>query len=327
MKYDVVTIGDAMKDIFVFPSLDEMRGIFNKREGTLTLEYGGKITITETFEDIGGTACNVAVGLKKLGLKTAIASCVGKDNKGEDIINKLKASKVDVSMVDIKNKKSSFSVVISYKGDRSILVYHSFESSDFEIPKDLETNWIYIGPTGENYQSYFSKVTALAAEKNIQIAFNPGSVQIHDGIRAIQGLLTVANILFVNREEGTLLAGLSGVANIKDIARSLHRAGPDTIVITDGQEGAYVYAEGEFFKVGPYPGHRVESTGAGDAFASAFLAAKIKGEKLLECLKWGVTNGSAVVAKYGAQQGLLSVATLKQKTTEYKWPADSLRFS
>lgn len=321
--YDVVTIGDAMKDIYVFPSLDEMK----KQEKFLVLDYGDKITITESFEDIGGTACNVAVGLKKTNLKTAIITGCGRDNKGEDILKKLKDAKVDTSMVDIKNKKSSFSVIISYKGDRSILVYHGYEPKDFVIPKNLETDWLYVGPMAEDYQSLFSNITGLASEKDVQIVLNPGSVQIHDGIHAFQGLLSVTKIIFVNREEGQQLAGLANVANIKDIARNIHKAGPEIVVITDGQEGAYVYFQGEFLKVGAYPGHRVESTGAGDAFASGFLAAFIKKEKLLDCLKWGVINGASVVGKYGAQQGLLSATTLKKRATEYKWPADSLRFS
>lgn len=312
-----------MQDIFVFPSLDEMK----KRDECLILEYGDKITVTDTFEDIGGTACNVAIGLKKLGLKTALVSAVGSDNKGEDILKKIKEAKVETEFIETKKRKSSFSVIISYKGDRSILVYHSFGPDDFNIVKSIETDWIYIGPTADDYQSFFSKVTALAAEKNIKVAFNPGSVQIHDGVRSFQGLLSVTKILFVNKQEGKELAGLSGSPSIKEIARQLKKVGPDTIVITDGGNGAYVYEDGEFLKVGAYPGHRVESTGAGDAFASAFLAAKIRGEKLLTCLKWGVTNGASVVGQYGAQQGLLSMATIKKKIEEYKWPANDLRFS
>lgn len=332
MKYDVVTIGDAMKDIFVFPALDEMRGISkkisDKKEEFLVLGYGDKITINHSYESIGGTACNVAVGLKKIGLKTSIISACGKDDFGAEILHTLKNSHVDISNVLVKNnRKSSFSIIISYKGDRSILVYHSFEPKDFEIQKNLETSWLYLGPVGEDYQSLFAKITGFASEKNVKIAWNPGAVQIHDSINSIKGLLNVTSVLFLNRQEAQLLAGVTTTTNIKDIAKILHHAGPETVVITDGPNGAYVFDDGEFIKVGTYPGVKVEATGAGDAFASAFLAAKIKGEELLTCLKWGVTNSASVVGKYGAQQGLLSLSTIKTKVKEYKWPAKDLRFS
>lgn len=336
MHYDIVTIGDAMKDFFVFPAIDEMKKPVSgadlhyrqTEEKFLVLGYGDKITLSDSYDDIGGTACNVAAGTSKLGLKTAMISAYGKDEIGKEIVQMVSKTKIDTSYFKIKNKsKSSFAIIISFKGERSILAYHGFSPQDFDIPKDLETDWLYVGSTGEGYESLFSKITGLAAEKNIKIAFNPGSVQIHDGVNALLGLLRVVDVLFLNKEEARALSGVTGLTPVKEMAKILHLTGPKTVVITDGNEGAYVLENGEFNKVGVYPGHRAEATGAGDAFASAFLSAKIRGENLLTCLKWGVTNSASVVEKYGAQQGLLSLATIKERVEKYKWPAEGLRFS
>lgn len=335
--YDIVTIGDAMKDIFVFPAAEEMEKPVtgaalhhsDKNERFLLFGYGEKITISDIHYDIGGSACNVAAGLAKLSLKTGIISKVGQDSEGKEIIERLKKAKVDINLIETDSeKKTSFSVIISYKGERSILVFHSFTPTDFEIPKKLETKWLYTGPLGENYKSLYGQITALAAEKNVNIAVNPGAVQIHDGVLAMAGLLRVAKILFINKEEGQKLAEISGTANVKDIVRTLKKTGVETIVITDGQNGAYAArGEDEFFKVGVYPGERIEATGAGDSFASAFLAAQIQGLDLYNSLKWGVVNSASVVGKVGAQDGLLSAAAIKKRIREYKWPASSLRFS
>jgi len=323
--YDITTIGDAMKDIFVFPSIEEME---KPSEGFLKFGYGEKITISDIHYDVGGAACNVAAGVAKLSLKTSIITTVGKDNEGQEIIIKLKKANVHTSDIKIsREKKTSFSVIISYKGERSILVFHSFTPEDFVIPADLQTKWLYIGPLGEGYHSLYSKLTSLAAEKNIKIALNPGAVQIHDGLMSFGGLLGVTNVLFVNKEEGQDLAGISGVANPKEIIQKLLRAGPEIVVLTDGEEGAFSATQEEFFKVGAYPAHRVEATGAGDAFASGMMTGIIKGEKLFDCLKWGVINSASAIEKYGAQEGLLSLSTIKRRAKEYKWPADTLRFS
>lgn len=336
MPYDIVTIGDSMKDTFLFPALDEMRppvegsvlGYKEKNEKFLVFGYGDKITITETYDSIGGSACNVAVATSKLGLKTAIISVIGKDEYGDEVEQNYKKYKVATTYLKTYiSRKTSFSVIISYKGERSILVHHSFEPKDFVIPKDLQTKWFYVGPLGEDYKSTYAKITGMAAEKNINIALNPGSIQIHDGLSAFGALLRVAKVLFVNKEEAALLLGMSGLTNIKELALRLRKEGPGKVVITDGQNGAYVCYEGEFLKVGIYPGARAESTGAGDSFASAFLAGMIHNEDMLTCLKWGVTNSASVVGKYGAQQGLLSITTLKNKIKDYRWPASDLRFS
>lgn len=335
MNYDVVTIGDIMHDTFIFPSLEEMQPPVDglcinpkyKNEKFLIFGEGEKITISDIYIDLGGSACNVATGLTKMGLKAGIISAIGNDNVASEMKTILKKNKVDTSLVSEKNKKSSFSIALSYKGERTIFAYHSFGPNDFTIPKNLNSDWLYIGPLGEDYKSFYSKITALASEKNIKIALNPGSVQIHDGLRSFGALLRVIKIIFLNREEAQELTGSTGTTPVKEMALSIRKEGPEIVIITDGTEGAYVSYENRFLKIGSYPGTRVESTGAGDAFATGFLAAYLKNEEMLTCLKWGVTNSASVIQKYGAQQGLLTCSVTKKRVDEFRWPAESLRFS
>jgi ribokinase len=329
VKTQVVTIGDAMKDIFIFPDTTEMEKPISKHhEKFLTLGYGEKITVADSYQDVGGTACNVAVGLAKMGIKTSLISAVGKDLEGKEIMERLEKFNVHTDLLkENPKKKTSFSIIISYRGERSILVFHSFVPADFNIPDNLDADWIYVGPLGENYRALFAKLIPLASEKNIKIAINPGAVQIHDGLLAFGGLLPVTKILFLNKEEAQILAGLTGVATVKEIVYVLKKTGAQTIVITCGKEGAYAAQGKEFFKIGIYPSHLLEATGAGDAFASSFLAGIINKEDLFTCLKWGVTNSASVIESYGAQQGLLNIATIKRRVKEYRWPASTLRFS
>jgi ribokinase len=336
MHYDVTTIGDTMKDTFIFPSLEEMRkpvdgsvfDIKEKNEKFLIFGLGEKITVTETHEDIGGTACNVSVGLSRLKNKTAIISAIGNDQNGEEIKDKLKKEKVDISFLkSYTSRKTSFSTLISYKGERTILVCQTFEPDNFIIPTNLDTQWLYVGPLGNEYRKLYAKITGLAVEKNIKIAINPGAVQIHDGLSAFGALLSVAKIIFLNREEAQALVGIHGIISVKEIAQHIKKTGVEIVVITDGQNGAFISFGDDFLHVGTYPGTRVESTGAGDSFASAFLSAYIKGREMLTCLKWGAINSASVVGKYGAQAGLLSERQLEARLKEYKWPEKDLRFS
>ncbi len=336
MSIDVTTIGDAMRDIFIFPSLEEMeKPVTDEKikssqsfDKYLVFGLGDKITVSDVEFSIGGTAANVAAGIAKIGLKSRIISAVGGDNTGTEVVNCLKKAKVDTSTIKVyKNKKSSFSIIVSYKGERTIFVYHAYSPENFSIPPNLQTSWFYLGPMAKGYERIFNQIVNLVVKNNIKVAINPGSVQIGKGLRSFGGLLKLIDIIFLNREEAQELSGLPGTPKIKDTAKIIQLAGPKMVVITDGKEGAYVYTEEDFFKIGVYPGTRVEATGAGDSFASGFLGSIIKGQSIRESLKWGVINSASVIEQVGAQEGLLGLQVIKKKAKKYRWPADTMRFS
>jgi sugar/nucleoside kinase (ribokinase family) len=113
--------------------------------------------------------------------------------------------------------------------------------------------------------------------------------------------------LILNREEAALVGG-GDVKNVHDLFDKLHALGPKIILISDGPKGAYASGpEGRLFMpIYPDPAPPVERTGAGDAFASTFVAAIIKGLPLEEALRWGPVNSMNVVQHVGAQDGLLT---------------------
>ncbi|MBM2820761.1 MAG: putative Ribokinase [Candidatus Berkelbacteria bacterium] len=341
--FDCITIGDAMRDIFIFPSSDEMEKPVTESqiqtkehlpagkagfEKYLIFGLGDKITVSDVEYSIGGTAANVAVALSKLGYKVGIVSACGDDNNGIEIKDSLSKAKVDTKNVKIyQSKKSSFSVIVSYKGERTIFVYHAFEPANFHLPNNLNTDWVYIGPMAQGFERTYNQIVAEVVKNNLKVAVNPGAVQIQAGLNSFGGLLKLINVIFLNRQEALSLSGLKGVPSIKDLVKVIHLEGPKIVVITDGKEGAYAYDGTDFYRVGAYPGHRLEATGAGDSFAAAFLSGLISEEPLQMCLKWGVINSASVIEQIGAQSNLLGKNTIKRRAKEYRWPAATLRFS
>ncbi len=334
---NIITIGDAMRDIFIFPALDDMEKLANKSqvqpirehfEKYMVFGLGDKVTISDAQYSIGGSAANVATGLKKLGFHTSIITAIGEDPAGVDVKSVLSKAGISTSNIKIyKNKKTGFSVIVSYKGERTIFVYHAFEPTSFVLPGDLNADWFYLGPMAQGFEKLYNQVTAEVIKRNIKVAINPGSRQISAGLNSFGGLLKLIEIIFLNKEEAQAITGLKGVPQVKDLAKTIHAQGAKIVVITDGQKGAYAYNGEDFNRVGIYPATRIDATGAGDSFASAFLAGIIEEESLIECLKWGVTNSASVVEKVGTQDGLLSKGTIKKRVKEYRWPAESLRFS
>jgi len=94
----------------------------------------------------------------------------------------------------------------------------------------------------------------------------------------------------------------------------LRALGPKNVVMTDGVRGAYLDDGANVWFMPVYSTTAsVESTGAGDAFASAMISALILDKDIKEALTWGPINSMSVVSYVGPQKGLLS----REKLEEY----------
>lgn len=331
--YDVITIGDATRDIFITPIPEEIDLIRPKSpqdhvERFICFEYGEKVTVENAEFNIGGSACNVAVGLHRLGLKSALVGALGDDENATDILDRLSLEGVATKYLkNFKKIKSSFSVILSFKGERTIFVYHGLDDyGKLIIPKNLKASFIYLGPLGRGYEKIYSQAVSLSAEKNFKIALNPGSLQIRAGKDKLTPILRVTKILFVNKEEAEKLVDGSTPLTTrsysypaeKSLLKNLKNLGPEIVAITDGPKGAYVFDGNQMLKAPAFPHHRVELTGAGDGFSSAFLAAHILGEDLRACLKWGLINGALAVEKVGAQNNLATKSKILNLISKVK---------
>ncbi|MDO8515283.1 MAG: carbohydrate kinase family protein, partial [bacterium] len=272
-NFDIVCLGDATLDLFFFINDASVHG------GELDLKYGSKIPVDKFAKSLGGNAANVSVGLSRLGLKTALITAFGNDDTGAYIKRKLMEENVDISFsITPETRQSNTSSIIVFKNERTILTYHDcLNPSDIEVP---QSKWFYL-------TNVFFDVNLLP--KDAKIAFNPGVREIKKGKGFLNNIFSRTEILFVNKEECEAI----GETNIK------------TVVVTDAVNGARVYDSGKEFFQPTLAGEIVETTGAGDAFASGFLAARFYGKTIEEQLLWGAKNSASVISKIGAIDGLL----------------------
>ncbi|MGC1176539.1 MAG: carbohydrate kinase family protein, partial [Candidatus Saccharimonadales bacterium] len=115
------------------------------------------------------------------------------------------------------------------------------------------------------------------------------------------------------REEAARVGG-GNHDDLQDLFNRLHSLGPKIVVITDGPNGAYTSDGHERLSMPLYPDPAppVDRTGAGDAFASTFVAALAKGHNIESALQWAPINSMSVVQKVGAQAGLLSEKEIEE---------------
>lgn len=309
--FDCVSVGDSMMDVYLTLHNAEVKCEFNSEKCQICLQYGEKIPVDRMDRGLGGNAMNVSVGLSRLNYNVALFTIHGDDEIGKIIDQRLDDEKIDRTLsLTLPETNSRYSTVINFKGERTILEYNMPHS--YVLPESFpETKWVYVSSVGKKFEDFFAAMATLVAERNLSVAFTPNRAQLESPIESYLPLLKLCRAVFMNLQEAqrmmnkTDLVGNGQTAQVKNLLSEIFELGPKTVAITDGKNGAYVYDGSKYYHLGILNAVVVSATGAGDAFASGFLGAIMKGLPTVEALRWGTMNAGSVVGKIGAQSGLL----------------------
>ena len=243
---------------------------------------------------------------------------MGDDLFGKAIIENLNKEKVDTSLVKVdKGARSNASVILSARGERTILSYH--EGRDYRFPSGVSARWLYFSSLAAEHTGLNEQLRTYIIKTGAKLVFNPGSYQIKEGKKALAPILEVCEALIVNRDEATRLLGVEcALKEERECLQRLRHLGPRITVVTDGPYGAYGYANGNFVFQKVYPLSVVERTGAGDAFSAGFTAALANKKNLEEALRWATVNAAFVTQEVGAQAGLLRRSELNKRLKSWK---------
>lgn len=305
-KYDVISIGDPTIDTFLFIHDIEIKRIKGVQKALIN--WGDKLPVDKFYRTVAGNAANNAVGSARLGLKTAFYTVLAHDNGGREITHKMKKEKVATDYIIIdENHPTNASTVISYKGERTILVYH--EHRKYKLPKLAASKWVYLTSLGIGFEKIHHVLAKYLDVTGAQLAFNPGTFQLRAGLKINKLMLERTAVLSLNKEEAQSWVGAS--EDPEELCKRLRKLGPKAVVLTDGPKGAYSYSDEGYYYIPEFPGPKVEATGAGDAFTTAYVAALAFGKPHIEALRWGPVNAGSVVQKIGPQEGLLTRTQLE----------------
>lgn len=318
--YDVITVGEATMDAFMTLHDTHDKYHFDEKTGELCFRHGEKINVERYDFFMGGDAANVAVGLSRLGLKATLCCETGDDEFSIKIRNSLAKENIERLLMIQRPGASRFSVIINFKGERTIFSEHIERENNFHLNEVL-TKYIYFTSLSKRWEEPYKKILDFALENNIKIAFNPGSPQLREGNDTVREVLKNTEILFLNKQEAELILfhhyghkDDEGEDYIKRLAIKLQNVGVKIVVITDGKEGSYCLSEsGEFMHQKMFPGKAIERTGAGDSYATGFLAATIYELSIKERMLWGSANAASVVEQIGAETGLLTRQEIEEK--------------
>ncbi|WP_406582355.1 sugar kinase [Bacillus salipaludis] len=294
----IVTIGETM---VLFQPIEEK-----------PLKYNSLFT-----KSIGGAESNVAIGLSRLGKKTRWVSRLGNDPFGDLIISTLAGENVDTSFVvrDDAYPTSIYFKDIYRIGEPCVYYYRKGSASSAWKPEHVDKRWFAnarilhmtgITPAlGEATLEFTMECMKMAKLMGLTVSFDPNiRFKLWDEQYAKQALLSLiphCDIFLPGIKEAQFLFGEK---SHEELAKEILELGPHTVAIKLGSDGAYGVRKNE--EPVMVPGFKVEkvldSVGAGDAFASGFLAIAsddIHHFSLEKAMEMGNKMGSIVIQGKG----------------------------
>lgn len=300
---DIISVGAATIDIFA--SSESIR----QTDNNIVLPHSTKTEISQGLIASGGGATNSSVSFSRLGLNSACVSLVGTDPLSHYIENDLVYEKVQPLL--FKNGLTDYSIIlIAPDGGRTILTNRGptcLEADNIKWDNLTNAKWFYITSLEGNF-NLLEQLIGFAKEKNIKVALNPGSRELHQS-KLLIPLIKHIEFLLLNLEESELITQKK--FNEPGFWQKLESFEAKTTAVTAGRDGAYVFNDTKRLFAPIINHHPVDETGAGDSFGSAFIASQVHGFDLHTSLSWGMKNSASVVSFLGAKPGLLSLNQIK----------------
>ncbi len=269
----------------------------------------------------GGAPANVAVGISKLGTRSAMVSKVGNDSFGKFLIGELHSARVDTSGIvcDANHKTRLAFVSLMKNGERDFEFWEQNPADEHLEISEIDPK-VFARATIVNIGSFLllknpSRTTALQVAKEAralgrEVCYDP-NLRLSlwrdqaEGKRVMTGMIRLATILRMNYDEAKFF---TGIVEIEDAAEKLRRYGPALVVITLGSKGCYFQTSKLSGFVNGFRIKPVDTTGCGDGFLAGLLHGLSLSEKnveeyLPEELKAICTVANAVGALVALKRG------------------------
>jgi len=261
----------------------------------------------------GGSAANVAVWARRCGARTGFVGKIGRDRFGELARENLSEEGVEHWLSESSSRPTGVVAVwVDHTGQRSMV---SGQGADFlltpeDLPPELETAR-HLHLTGWSLFTDPPRRAALVAARRAGKAgrtrsLDPASFQLIEEMGPAAFVRMTAelglDVIFPNFDEGRVL---TGEREPEAIAQRLMEHYPGAIVALKlDARGALVGHDGALTYLPPTPDRALDATGAGDAFAGAFLARWVRGASPEEAAEFAVAVSGWVVARRGARPPL-----------------------
>ncbi len=321
-KYHVYGIGNALVDM-EFEVVDDFLQDMSVDKGLMTLVDEGRqhelINHLDAFDGkkaSGGSAANTIIAVSYFGGKAFYSCKVASDELGDFYVRDLQAAGVDSNVGD--GRKDGITgkclVLVTPDAERTMNTFlgitETFSVDELHLDALLDSEYLYIegylvtSPTGRHAAIEARKIARENGIKTALTFSDPAMVEFfRDGL--VEMLGDGVDLLFCNEHEAMSWADTDDLNQAIESLKSIAR----TFAITRGCEGAVLFDGKQLIEISPHDIKAVDSNGAGDMFAGAFIYGISHGHSFYEAGNIASLAAAKVVSQFGPR---LDSATHKQ---------------
>jgi sugar/nucleoside kinase (ribokinase family) len=305
----ILGIGNALVDVMTLIDNDYILEKFSLPKGSMQLVDSEKSNLIKTDTSnfkrnlvSGGSAANTIHGLAMLGVDTGFIGSIGKDDTGDFFENDMKEAGVQ-TYLSRRNSLTGTAIALISPGSERTFATHLGAAVELEA-SDLVDNYFnnYDILYMEGYlifnKALVERACIIAKQNKMKIALDLASYNVVDAKLADfkEILEKYVDIVFANEEEAKSFTGFEPKKAL-DYLSSLC----DIVIIKVGKDGSLIKSGEEIINIGTIPVQCIDTTGAGDLYASGFLYGYANGLPLDKCGLFGSVVAGHVIEIVGAR--------------------------
>ncbi|MDX9847245.1 MAG: adenosine kinase [Tenuifilaceae bacterium] len=317
----VFGIGNALVDIMTSLKSDELLETLNLPKGSMQLV--NETTINSAMEKTkglpqtlasGGSAANTINGLANLGIKTAFVGKVGNDELGKFFHDDMVKAGISPKLLSSKSATGRALALVSPDSERTFAVNlgAAIELVPEDINRDFFDGYDYLHIEGYLVQNHalIEKAIKTAKSAGLKISLDMASYNVvESNLEFLTRIVDeYVDIVFANEEESKAFTHKSPEESLDIIAKKVEIA-----IVKLGSKGSLIKKADDVYQVGVIKVNSIDTTGAGDLYASGFLYGLSRGLSLEKCGQIGAILSGRVIEVIGPKMDAQTWTEIKEQ--------------
>ncbi|MBL7665313.1 MAG: adenosine kinase [Bacteriovoracaceae bacterium] len=327
-KYHVYGMGNALVDleyhvdIDFFHSNNIAKGLMTLIEEERHYELFRTLGLAQAEKmACGGSAANSIIAVAQLGGKSFYSCKVANDSFGKfylkDILKNAVETNLEEKTLD-DGQTGKCIVMVTPDADRTMNTYlgvtSNFSSEQLDLDALKNSQYLYVEGylvTSPSGREAMIKAKKYAQENGVRVSLTLSDPGIVAGFKKYfkEIIGSGVDLIFCNESEAISFTETKSLEEAREAMKKYAK----TFAITQGAEGATLYDGKNFLQVEPFAIKAVDTLGAGDMFAGAFLYALTHGHSFADSGRLASLASSSVVGQFGPRLDAQQLVAVKKK--------------